>query len=58
MERVADPAPSLALTTSSPPNWTPDAGETYLGRWPELLTVYERIILVFGNVDRWLSLAE
>ena len=22
MERVADPAPSFALTTSSPPNWT------------------------------------
>lgn len=24
MDRVADPAPSLALTTSSPPNWTPE----------------------------------
>lgn len=24
MERVADPAPPLASTTSSPPNWTPN----------------------------------
>jgi hypothetical protein len=23
IDRVAEPAPSLALTTSSPPNWTP-----------------------------------
>lgn len=28
MERVAEPAPSLALTTSSPPNWTPASGQS------------------------------
>lgn len=31
MERVAEPAPSLALTTSSPPNWIPtiDVSEVF-----------------------------
>lgn len=33
IERVAEPAPSLALTTSSPPNWTPKRGQSLGGSW-------------------------
>ena len=60
MERVAEPAPSLALTTSSPPNWTPVGKSQWVvdGRGVgRTLTVGQGIKLVLGNVDGRLSLA-
>lgn len=61
MERVAEPAPSLALTTSSPPNWTPVSVSAQLfpkKKKTNLLTVHESIQLVTGNAHGGLSLAE
>src|SRR5947199_4852346 len=59
MDRVAEPAPSFALTTSSPPNWTPVIRVSRLGEvhyFPH--TIDQSIKLVFWNLDAGLSLTE
>jgi len=59
MERVADPAPSLALTTSSPPNCTPEVVLVDIScKRSSSLTVGQSIKLVLGNLDSRLGLAE
>src|SRR5690242_6180595 len=59
MERVAEPAPSLALTTSSPPNWTPVVCQSSILSLEFLVhTVYESIKLLSRNADAGLGLAE
>lgn len=60
MERVAEPAPSFALTTSSPPNCTPvtELDTAPLIQKPPIRTVDERIVLVGRDLYRGLGQAE
>lgn len=60
MDRVAEPAPSLALTTSSPPNWTP-VKRQYQAKVPHgknSRTVDKSIRAVSGNLEAGGDLAE
>src|ERR1700733_2371537 len=60
MDRVAEPAPSLALTTSSPPNWTPMIKVSFKPRNAGSFshTIDQSIKLVFWNLNLRVSLAE
>jgi hypothetical protein len=60
MDRVAEPAPSLALTTSSPPNWTPMIQVSFKPREAGsfLHTIDQSIKLVCWNLNLRASLAE
>src|SRR2546423_3126325 len=60
MDRVAEPAPSLAFTTSSPPNWTPVIRSQH-GRTRQNVfghTIDQSVKFVPWNVSLRLGLAE
>ena len=60
MERVAEPAPSLAWTTSSPPNWTPGTllAVAKMRAFLRVRTLHKSIIFVGGDLESGSSLAE
>src|SRR5688572_26886037 len=59
MLRVADPAPSFALTTSSPPNWMPGRSVSQRNRpIGGGLTVDKGITLLVGELNLWGSQAQ